>query len=122
MSKEFSYSKRVEGNRLHNELNAAGYAVETIYSKANEAYCVVVLPDSETKDPTPIVDAHVPYQKTAEELAEELADQRIAELRVLLKQGGSVIVSAPATGEYRIISIERNGAGMMNAKYNDVPE
>ncbi len=71
MSKEYAYAKVVEGARLHNELTKAGYKVETIYSNQSctdpsqdKPWCKVVLPDDELKDPSPIVAAHVPCQKT----------------------------------------------------------
>ena len=62
------------------------------------------------------------YEVSDEQLAEELADKRMIELRNQFKQGASGVVSNPQTGEYRIMSIERNAAGKMNAKYNNIPE
>jgi hypothetical protein len=75
MAKTFEYEKVVEGWRLAEELKAADFLVETVYSKYNadnpelsEPYCKVVLPDEETKNPGAIVEAHVPGQLTDEEL------------------------------------------------------
>ena len=78
MSQNYEFDKIVEGWRLAEELKAAGFLVETVYSKyypdqpeLTEQYCKVVLSDDETKDPTDIVTAHVPGQLTPAELYQE---------------------------------------------------
>lgn len=65
MGKVYEYDKVVRGAQLHEELKAAGFLVETVFSKYNyddpslsEPYCQVVLDDQELKDPTSIVEAH----------------------------------------------------------------
>lgn len=59
---------------------------------------------------------------TDDELAEQTATARHLELHQLLKEGSHIVVSKPAPGQYRIISVERQTDGKMNAKYNDIPE
>lgn len=65
---------------------------------------------------------HIPYTVSDAQLAEELADRRMNELRELLKQGASVIVSQPVTGEFRVISIEKQADGKQQWTTNDVAE
>lgn len=87
MSKTYEFEKIVEGWRLAEELKAAEFLVETVFSKYNhdhpelsEPYCKVVLADEETKDPTAIVEAHVPGQLTPEELYQEQLNQDMNEI------------------------------------------
>lgn len=87
---EFYYDKVVRGYKLSEELKAAGYLVETVYSEynyddppASEPYCKVVLADSETKDPTAIVEAHDPYTGLPEEKYQE---QLVAEFNTAHEQ------------------------------------
>ena len=62
------------------------------------------------------------YQVSDDQLAEELAIQREAELHNLLKQGANVVVSNPETGKDRIHSLYVDPVnGTLKAKYDDTP-
>ena len=82
MGIEYDYPDKIaRGCQLKEELETAGFLVETIYSgynladpPASKPGCTVVLDDSETKDPTAIVDAHVPGL-TPEEIHQQELDQ-----------------------------------------------
>lgn len=41
----------------------------------------------------------IPYQVSDEELAEELVNRKMAELRELLKQGAEIVISKPPAGK-----------------------
>lgn len=83
------YNKVVNGAHLHDELLRAGFLVKSIYSKYNsddppssEPYCIVVLEDAETKDPTAIVEAHIPKRFSDADIERQKAEEVIAKIRV----------------------------------------
>lgn len=87
MGKVFEYQKIVIGAQLHEELKAAGFLVETVFSKFNydnpatsKRYCKVVLDGKETKDPTSIVEAHIPQPEIippSSDLATEIDELKL---------------------------------------------
>lgn len=59
-AREYRFTKEVNGLRLFSELQAAGFNVISMTSCPN---CVLLMPDSETKDPYVVIAAHVPIDK-----------------------------------------------------------
>jgi len=80
MSYYYSIKGLFDPAKLHEELTAAGFDVETVYGDGR-----VQLAASEKKDPTEIIGAHDPRRKTAAELAAEAAAARASAARDHLK-------------------------------------
>lgn len=59
MSKDFVYTKLVEVGALHKLLVASGFDVKGVSYDSGKNRCTVHLADTETKDPTAIVDSYI---------------------------------------------------------------
>lgn len=59
MVQEYKYTKLVDAGKLHKALAEAGYAVLGISYDSGRNEVTVMLDDSETKDPEPVVTAYV---------------------------------------------------------------
>ena len=62
MVKEFKYNKLVDPEQLHKQIAKAGFNILGIVFYAGDNVATVMLDDSETKDPTSIVEAYT-YMK-----------------------------------------------------------
>ena len=59
MVKEFKYNKLVDPEQLHKQIAKAGFNILGIVFYSGDNIATVMLDDSETKDPTSIVEAYV---------------------------------------------------------------
>ena len=89
MDKE--YAKKVNVWKLHRELVEAGFDIEGVNYDEKENKIVVHLKDEETKDPTPIVEAHIYTEpKEIDWKAEFESADPSKKLRILAKRVGII--------------------------------
>jgi len=84
------YIKKTNIAKLHNELVAAGFLIDGVsYNEATNT-TTVHLKDEETKDPTPIVEAHVYIEPKTIDWEKEFTGAKNVEqkLKVLAKRIG----------------------------------
>lgn len=78
------FAKKCEAGKLHAELVAAGFDIDGVSTidSAKENKVIVHLKDTETKDPAPIVEAHI-YERlrikpiNIQKIVQKLIDKKI---------------------------------------------
>ena len=89
MNKEFT--KKVNVWKLHRELVEAGFDIEGVSYDEKENKTIVHLKDGKTKDPTPIVEAHIYTEPKEIDWKVEFESATSAKkLRILAKRVGII--------------------------------
>ena len=93
--------------------NAAAYTDDEIVGKVNTATAQITRASSVAAAARPIADAEVTSAKLDTGVAK-------ANLDAMADTARGYIKTSPTTGQFKVVSIERDSAGKLKADYDDV--